>query len=245
MKFFFEQGIVVGVVGLVVMVLIVGVLLVDYGVVVVLVEVSVQIQVLLVFIGDVVFCDDVIYVSVVFVGGCFWGVQGVFQYVKGVNNVVFGYIGGSVVNVCYECVSGGQIGYVEVVKIDYDLCQVSYGQLMQVFFLVVYDLIQFNCQGLDYGSQYCLVIFSDDVCQQVVSCVYIVQFGQVGSYCVLIVIQLVSGQCFYLVESYYQNYMINYLQVVYICYYDVLKLVVLVKQFLVLYWCEVVLVLMC
>jgi methionine-S-sulfoxide reductase len=84
---------------------------------------------------------------VVFAGGCFWGVQGVFQHVKGVSNAVSGYIGGSAANARYERVSSGQTGHAEAVKIDYDPRQVSYGQLMQVFFSVVHDPTQLNRQG--------------------------------------------------------------------------------------------------
>jgi methionine-S-sulfoxide reductase len=119
---------------------------------------------------------------VVFAGGCFWGVQGVFQHVKGVSNAVSGYIGGSAANARYERVSSGQTGHAEAVKIDYDPRQVSYGQLMQVFFSVVHDPTQLNRQGPDHGSQYRSAIFSDDARQQAASRAYIAQLGQAGSY---------------------------------------------------------------
>ena len=165
-----------------------------------------------------------------FAGGCFWGVQGVFQHVKGVSNAVSGYIGGSAANARYEHVSGGQTGHAEAVKIDYDPRQVSYGQLMQVFFSVAHDPTQLNRQGPDHGSQYRSAIFSDDARQQAASRAYITQLGQAGSYRAPIVTQLVSGQRFYPAESYHQNYMTNYPQAAYIRYYDAPKLAALASN---------------
>ena len=178
----------------------------------------------------------------VFAGGCFWGVQGVFQHVKGVSNAVSGYIGGSAANARYERVSGGQTGHAEAVKIDYDPRQVSYGQLMQVFFSVAHDPTQLNRQGPDHGSQYRSAIFTDDARQQAASRAYIAQLGQAGSYRAPIVTQLVSGQRFYPAESYHQNYMTNYPQAAYIRYYDAPKLAALAKQFPALYRRDAVLV---
>ncbi|MEE9875713.1 MAG: peptide-methionine (S)-S-oxide reductase [Stenotrophomonas maltophilia] len=147
MKFSFEQGIAAGVAGLVATALIAGVLLVDHGAIAAPVEASAQTQALPVPTGDAAFRDDATHASVVFAGGCFWGVQGVFQHVKGVSNAVSGYIGGSAANARYERVSSGQTGHAEAVKVDYDPRQVSYGQLMQVFFSVVHDPTQLNRQG--------------------------------------------------------------------------------------------------
>ena len=197
MKLSFEQGIAAGVAGLVAMALIAGVLLVDHGAAAAPVEASAQIQALPAPTGDAAFRDDATHASVVFAGGCFWGVQGVFQHVKGVSNAVSGYIGGSAANARYERVSGGQSGHAEAVKIDYDPRQVSYGQLMQVFFSVAHDPTQLNRQGPDHGSQYRSAIFSDDARQQAASRAYIAQLGQAGSYRAPIVTQLVSGQRFY------------------------------------------------
>lgn len=147
MKFSFEQGIAAGVAGLVVTALIAGVLLVDHGAIAAPVEASAQTGALPAPSGDAAFRDDATHASVVFAGGCFWGVQGVFQHVKGVSNAVSGYIGGSAANARYERVSSGQTGHAEAVKVDYDPRQVSYGQLMQVFFSVVHDPTQLNRQG--------------------------------------------------------------------------------------------------
>ncbi|GMR29585.1 peptide-methionine (S)-S-oxide reductase MsrA [Stenotrophomonas sepilia] len=242
MKLSFEQGIAAGVAGLVAMALIAGVLLVDHGAAAAPVEASAQIQALPAPTGDAAFRDDATHASVVFAGGCFWGVQGVFQHVKGVSNVVSGYIGGSAANARYERVSGGQSGHAEAVKIDYDPRQVSYGQLMQVFFSVAHDPTQLNRQGPDHGSQYRSAIFSDDARQQAASRAYIAQLGQAGSYRAPIVTQLVSGQRFYPAESYHQNYMTNYPQAAYIRYYDAPKLAALARQFPALYRREAVLV---
>lgn len=235
MKLSFEQGIAAGVAGLVATALIAGVLLVDHGAIAAPLEASAQTQALPAPTGDAAFRDDATHASVVFAGGCFWGVQGAFQHVKGVSNAVSGYIGGSGADARYERVSSGRTGHAEAVKIDYDPRQVSYGQLMQVFFSVVHDPTQLNRQGPDHGSQYRSAIFTDDARQQAASRAYIAQLGQTGSYRAPIVTQLVSGQHFYPAESYHQNYMTNYPQAAYIRYYDAPKLAALGKQFPALY----------
>ncbi|KAG1321076.1 hypothetical protein G6F63_013953 [Rhizopus arrhizus] len=154
MKLSFEQGIAAGVAGLVATALIAGVLLIDHGAIAAPVDASAQAKALPVPTGDAAFRDAATHASVVFAGGCCWGVQGVFQHVKGVSNAVSGYIGGSAANAHYERVSSGQTGHAEAVKIDYDPRQVSYGQLMQVFFSEGHDPTQLNRQGPDHGSQY-------------------------------------------------------------------------------------------
>ncbi len=142
MKLSFEQGIAAGVAGLVATALVAGVLLVDHSAIAAPAEPTAQLQALPAPSGDAAFRDDASHASVVFAGGCFWGVQGVFQHVKGVSNAVSGYIGGSAADARYERVSGGRTGHAEAVKVDYDPRQVSYGQLMQVFFSVVHDPTQ-------------------------------------------------------------------------------------------------------
>ena len=173
--------------------------------------------------------------TAVFAGGCFWGVQGVFQHVKGVSNAVAGYAGGSAADARYERVSSGRTGHAEAVKVDYDPRQVSYGQLLQVFFSVAHDPTQLNYQGPDHGNQYRSAIFSDDARQLAASRAYIDQLGKAGSYRGPIVTQVASGQRFYPAESYHQNYMNNYPQAAYIRYYDAPKLAALGKQFPALY----------
>lgn len=235
MKLSFEQGIAAGVAGLVATALVAGVLLVDRSAVATAAEPTAQVQALPVPSGDAAFRDDASHASVVFAGGCFWGVQGVFQHVKGVSNAVSGYIGGSATDARYERVSGGRTGHAEAVKVDYDPRQVSYGQLMQVFFSVAHDPTQLNRQGPDHGSQYRSAIFVDDTRQLAASRAYIGQLSQAGSYRAPIVTQVSSGQRFYPAESYHQNYMSNYPQAAYIRYYDAPKLAALGKQFPALY----------
>ena len=97
--------------------------------------------------------------TAVFAGGCFWGVEGVFEHVRGVKSVVSGYAGGSAASATYEQVSGGGTGHAEVVRVTFDPAQVSYGQLMQVFFSVAHDPTQLDRQGPDHGTQYRSAIF--------------------------------------------------------------------------------------
>ena len=104
--------------------------------------------------------------TAVFAGGCFWGVQGVFQHINGVDNAVSGYIGGSAGDASYTRVGSGGTGHAEAVKVTYDPSKVSYGQLMQVFFSVAHDPTQLNRQGPDRGTQYRSVIFYHDAEQK-------------------------------------------------------------------------------
>ncbi|KAA8994968.1 peptide-methionine (S)-S-oxide reductase MsrA [Stenotrophomonas cyclobalanopsidis] len=235
MKFSFEQGIAVGVAGLVATALGASVLLVDHSAMAAPASASAQVQALPAPTGDAAYTDGATHASVVFAGGCFWGVQGVFQHVKGVSNAIAGYAGGSAADARYERVSSGRTGHAEAVKVDYDPRQVSYGQLLQVFFSVAHDPTQLNYQGPDHGSQYRSAIFSDDARQLAASRAYIDQLGKAGSYRGPIVTQVASGQRFYPAESYHQNYMNNYPQAAYIRYYDAPKLAALGKQFPALY----------
>ena len=234
MKLSFEQGIAAGVAGLVATALVAGVLLLDRGAVAAPVAASAPVA-LPAPTGAAAFADDATHASVVFAGGCFWGVQGVFQHVKGVSNAVSGYAGGSADNARYERVSRGDTGHAEAVKVDYDPRQVSYGQLLQVFFAVAHDPTQLNRQGPDHGSQYRSAIFSDDARQLAASRAYVGQLQQAGVYRAPIVTQIASGQRFYPAEAYHQNYMANYPQAAYIRYYDAPKLAALGRQFPALY----------
>jgi peptide-methionine (S)-S-oxide reductase len=178
---------------------------------------------------------------VVFAGGCFWGVQGVFQHVKGVSNAVSGYIGGSAANARYERVSSGQTGHAEAVKIDYDPRQVSYGQLMQVFFSVVHDPTQLNRQGRTTAASTARRSSATTPASRLPAAPTSPSSARPAA-TAPIVTQLVSGQRFYPAESYHQNYMTNYPQAAYIRYYDAPKLAALGKQFPALYRREAVLV---
>jgi len=185
--------------------------------------------------GDAAFTDTRSQASVVFAGGCFWGVQGIFQHTRGVTNAVAGYIGGSPGTATYNQVSSGRTGHAEAVKVDYDPRQVSYGQLLQVFFSVAHDPTQRNRQGPDHGTQYRSAIFSDDPRQQAANRAYIAQLGAAGSFSAPIVTELGSGQRFHAAEAYHQNYMADHPDAAYIRYYDAPKLSALRNQFPALY----------
>lgn len=190
--------------------------------------------------GDAAFKDPRTQASVVFAGGCFWGVQGVFQHVKGVGNAVSGYIGGDASTARYETISSGRTGHAEAVRVDYDPRQVSYGQLLQVYFSVAHDPTQLNRQGPDRGSQYRSAIFSDDARQQAANRAYIAQIAP--SFSAPVVTELGSGKRFFPAEAYHQNYMTLNPQAAYIRYYDAPKLAALQQRFPQLYRREATLV---
>lgn len=144
--------------------------------------------------------------TTVLAGGCFWGIQAVFQHVKGVKDVTSGYSGGSVPSPDYEQVSSGETGHAESVKITFDPSQISYGQLLKVFFSVALDPTEVNRQGPDSGTQYRSVIFYANAEQQRIAEAYISQLDQAKSFPRPIVTQVVPLKAFYPAESYHQNY---------------------------------------
>ena len=144
--------------------------------------------------------------TAVVAGGCFWGIQTVFQHVKGVKDATSGYSGGSVASPTYEDVSSGDTGHAESVKITFDPSQVSYGQLLKVFFSVAHDPTQLNRQGPDTGSQYRSVIFYANDEQKHIAEAYISQLTQAKSFPRPIVTQVVPLKAFYMAEGYHQNY---------------------------------------
>ena len=144
--------------------------------------------------------------TAVLAGGCFWGVQEVFEHVKGVKDVISGYSGGSVGSPSYEQVSTGRTGHAESVKITFDPAKISYGQLLKVFFSVVHDPTQLNRQGPDTGSQYRSVIFYVNDEQKRIAEAYIAQLEQARSFRDPIVTQVVPMTKFYDAELYHQNY---------------------------------------
>jgi peptide-methionine (S)-S-oxide reductase len=144
--------------------------------------------------------------TAVVAGGCFWGIQAVFQHVKGVKDATSGYSGGSVASPGYEEVSTGNTGHAESVKITFDPSQISYGQLLKVFFSVAHDPTQLNRQGPDTGSQYRSVIFYTDDEQKHIAEAYISQLEQARSFRAPIVTQVVPLNAFYAAEAYHQNY---------------------------------------
>ena len=139
-------------------------------------------------------------------GGCFWGVQEVFLHVKGVKDATSGYSGGPVKSPLYEQVSTGTTGHAESVKISFDPAQISYGQLLKIFFSVVHDPTQLNRQGPDTGSQYRSMIFYSNDEQKRIAEAYISQLEQAKLFPRPIVTQVVPLQPFYMAETYHQNY---------------------------------------
>ncbi len=144
--------------------------------------------------------------TAVFAGGCFWGIQAVFQHVKGVKEATSGYSGGTVAAPEYEEVSTGTTGHAESVKITFDPSQISYGQLLKVFFSVAHDPTQLNRQGPDTGTQYRSAIFFANEEQKRIAQAYISQLDQAKSFPRPIVTQVVPLKAFYAAEAYHQNY---------------------------------------
>jgi peptide-methionine (S)-S-oxide reductase len=168
--------------------------------------------------------------TAVFAGGCFWGVEAVFRHVKGVNSSVSGYAGGTQ-RADYEEVSTGETGHAESVKVTYDPTQVSYGELLRVFFSVAHDPTQLNRQGPDRGTQYRSAIFYTDDAQKRVALAYIAQLNNAKVFADPIVTQVAPLPAFYAAESYHQNYLALHHTQPYIVIYDLPKLAALKQQF--------------
>ena len=171
----------------------------------------------------------------VFAGGCFWGVQGVFQHTKGVSNAVSGYAGGKAETASYQLVGTGTTGHAEAVEITYDPQQVSYGELLHVFFSVAHNPTQLNYQGPDHGTQYRSAIFPVDAEQEKVAAAYIAQLDQAKVYPEKIATTLEGAQPFYAAEDYHQDFLTLNPTYPYIVYYDLPKLENLKKVFADLY----------
>jgi len=164
-------------------------------------------------------------------GGCFWGVEAVFDHLKGVSNVVSGFSGGEKNTAHYEEVSTGRTGHAESVKITYDPSQITYGELLKVYFAVAHDPTELNYQGPDHGTQYRSAIFYADEEQKKIATEYIKQLDQAGVFAHPIVTQVVPLKGFYSAESYHQHYLQNNPTDPYIVYNDIPKLVALKKQY--------------
>lgn len=145
--------------------------------------------------------------TAVFAGGCFWGVQGVFSHVKGVTSAVSGYTGGRQATAHYEAVGSGDTGHAEAVRVTYDPRQVSYAQLLQVYFSVVADPTTLNRQGPDHGTQYRSALFPLTDTQRQVAAAYIAQLGKAGVWKRPIVTRIERAQGFFPAERYHQNYL--------------------------------------
>src|SRR5947208_6667558 len=161
--------------------------------------------------------------TAVLAGGCFWGVQAVFQHVKGVITATSGYSGGRAKTAEYELVSTGETGHAESVKIVYDPSQITYGQLLRVFFSVAHDPTQLNRQGPDEGSQYRSAIFYNSDEQRRIADAYIAQLDNAKAFPRPIVTQVAPLKGFYAAEAYHQNYAANHPHNPYIVYNDAPK----------------------
>jgi peptide-methionine (S)-S-oxide reductase len=168
-------------------------------------------------------------------GGCFWGVQGVFEHVRGVRQVVSGYAGGDKSTAQYEVVSSGNTGHAESVKITFDPGQVSYGQLLQVFFSVAHDPTQLNRQYPDVGTQYRSSIFYSDKSQQRIAEAYIAQLNQSKVFASPIVTRVDPLKGFYAAEGYHQDYLVHNPHNPYIVWNDLPKVENLKRTFPALY----------
>ncbi|MGA9800622.1 MAG: peptide-methionine (S)-S-oxide reductase MsrA [Terriglobales bacterium] len=173
--------------------------------------------------------------TAVIAGGCFWGIQAVFQHVKGVVNATSGYSGGEARTAQYEVVSTGETGHAESVKITYDPAQVTYGELLRVFFSVAHDPTQLNRQGPDDGTQYRSVIFYGNDEQKKIAEAYIAQLNQAKVFPKPIVTQVVPLKAFYPAEDYHQNYATLHPDEPYIVFNDAPKVAHLRQQFPELY----------
>jgi peptide-methionine (S)-S-oxide reductase len=162
--------------------------------------------------------------TAVLAGGCFWGVQGVYEHVRGVQKVIAGYAGGGNNTARYETVSSGTTGHAESVKITFDPAQISYGQILQIAFSVVHDPTQLNRQGPDVGTQYRSAIFYGDDTQKRIAQAYIAQLEQAHVFSRPIVTQLESLHGFYPAEAYHQDYLVHNPNQPYIAYYDLPKI---------------------
>jgi peptide-methionine (S)-S-oxide reductase len=173
--------------------------------------------------------------TAVIAGGCFWGMQAVFQHVKGVISATSGYSGGSSSTAEYEIVSTGTTGHAESEKIVYDPSKITYGQLLQVFFSVATDPTQLNRQDPDEGTQYRSVIFYTSDEQKKIAEAYIAQLDQAKIFKHKIVTQVVPLKAFYPAEGYHQDYAAKHPDNPYIAHYDLPKVAALQKMFPQLY----------
>jgi len=173
--------------------------------------------------------------TAVFAGGCFWGVDAVFKHVKGVTDVVSGYSGGAAETAHYEMVSEGTTGHAESVRVHFNPAQVSYQQLLQVFFGVAHDPTQLNRQGPDTGSQYRSAIFYTSDEQRKTAQDYIRQLTAAHTFSDPIVTQVVTLQQFYPAEAHHQNYLALHPYQPYIIFNDMPKLEHLREKFPTLY----------
>ena len=178
----------------------------------------------------------------VFAGGCFWGVQGVFQHVKGVTNAVSGYAGGGKETARYDMVGLGDTGHAESVRITYDPKEISYGKLLQIYFSVAHNPTELNRQGPDIGTQYRSAVFPMNDEQAKIAKTYIGELNRARAFDAAIVTKVEPDQSFYPAEDYHQDFMVRNPAYPYIVIHDRPKLESLKRLFPALYRTEPVLV---
>jgi peptide-methionine (S)-S-oxide reductase len=178
----------------------------------------------------------------VLAGGCFWGVQGVFQHVDGVSNAVSGYAGGEKATADYETVSGGLTGHAESVRITFDPRKISYGRILQVYFSVAHDPTQLDRQGPDVGTQYRSAIFPLSAEQAATAKAFIVQLDQAHVFPAAIVTRIEPDRTFYPAEAYHQDFLTQHPTYPYIVINDLPKVAALKRLFPDLYRTDPVLV---
>jgi len=168
--------------------------------------------------------------TAVIAGGCFWGMQAVFEHVKGVISVSAGYSGGAADTAHYEMVSAGNTGHAESIRIKYDPSRISYGQLLKVYFGVAHDPTELNRQGPDTGTQYRSAVFYSNAEQKSIADAYIAQLNKAGVFKRPIVTEAVALKAFYEAEAYHQDYAVNHPDEPYIAINDLPKVAELRKQ---------------
>lgn len=169
--------------------------------------------------------------TAVFAGGCFWGVQGVFEHVRGVRQAVAGYSGGSAATAHYGMVGLGDTGHAESVSVTFDPAVVTYGRLLQIFFSVVQDPTELNYQGPDVGTQYRSALFPLDAGQRTVAKAYIAQLDRAHVFPAPIVTRIETFKGFYPAEDYHQNFLVRHPHYPYIVYNDLPKIAALRRMF--------------
>jgi peptide-methionine (S)-S-oxide reductase len=173
--------------------------------------------------------------TAVFAGGCFWGVEAVFEHLKGVSSATSGYAGGSSPSPSYEQVSSGDTGHAEAVLVVYDPAEISYDQLLQIFFTVAHDPTQLNRQGPDVGTQYRSAVFYRNAAQQQATEGYIAKLREAKLYRGSIVTEVAPLRAFHAAEAYHQDYLVRHPTQPYIVINDAPKLEHLRRQFPSLY----------
>jgi peptide-methionine (S)-S-oxide reductase len=157
-------------------------------------------------------------------GGCFWGVQGVFQHVEGVANAVSGYAGGAAETAQYHVVGTGETGHAEAVRVTFDPRKISYGRILQIYFSVAHNPTQLNYQGPDKGTQYRSTVFPMSAGQETVAKAYIAQLNDAKVFAKPVVTTVEPGRTFYPAEDYHQDYMTLHPDSLYIMYNDLPKI---------------------